>query len=319
MNAHIKWGVLGYARIAKNSVIPAIVQASNSELYAVASRDPEKLRACQQQFGCAKTYLGYEALLDDPEVQAVYIPLPNALHKEWTLKAAQRGKHILCEKPLALTSADCQEMIAACQTHQVTLMEAFMYRYTARIKQMQMLLQSGVLGDLKVVSSTFGICVTDPQSVKWQPELGGGSLYDVGCYAVNFVGLVTGAEPSAVAAEYVLQNNVDSLMAAVLRYDQGVIATVNSWLQAMRTLTSEIIGTTGRLIVPDTFSGQAGALTLITAAGEQQFLVPASERYVLEVEDFAGALLQHRPPLISLEETLRNMRVLDRLRALMPR
>lgn len=319
MKSIIKWGVLGYARIARNAVIPALIQASNAEFHAIGSRDPDKLQECQRQFGPVKTYPGYEALLDDPDIQAVYIPLPNSMHKEWVIKAAQRGKHILCEKPLALTSADCLEMIASCRAHRVTLMEAFMYRYSARIKQTREILQSGVLGDIKHISSAFGIFVSDEQSIKWKSELGGGSIYDVGCYAVNFAGMVTNAEPVAVSAEFVMRNNVDSAMSAVLRYENGVMATVASWFQAMRTIESEVVGANGRLFVPDTFSGNAGVLTLTTDEGEKQYPVPASERYVLEVEEFSNALLNHREPMLNLEETARNMRVIDNIRALMPR
>lgn len=317
MNSCIRWGVLGYARIAREQVIPAMVKAANAEFQAIASRDPEKLAACRQQFGSVKAYRGYEELLDDPEIQAVYIPLPNSLHKEWTIKAAQRGKHILCEKPLGLTGEDCLEMMAACRTHGVMLMEAFMYRYTARIKQVQEILNSGVLGEIKFVSSTFGISLPDKPSIKWDPVLGGGSLYDVGCYPVNFVGMVLHADPIAISAQFVMRNNVDSQTSAVLRYENGTIAVINSWFQAARTVGSEITGSRGRLIVPDTFMGNAGALTLCTDEGEKQYPVPASERYVLEVEDFSDALLNKRKPLLDLEETVRNMRVVDKIRALM--
>lgn len=319
MSQRIKWGVLGYARIARQSVIPAIMQAANAEFHAIASRDPEKLEVCRRQFKDVKIYLGYDGLLEDPEVQAVYIPLPNSLHKEWTIKAARRGKHILCEKPLALTGEDCREMFEACREHGVTLMEAFMYRYTARTKKVQEILQSGVLGEIKFISSTFGFFLGDEQSIKWEPGLGGGSMYDVGCYPVNFVGMVTGAEPIGVSAEFVIKNGVDSMASAVLRYENGTMAVISSWFHAVRSAGSEIIGTKGRLIIPDTFFGNAGTLTLITGEGEIQYPVPASERYVLEVEDFSDALLHHRTPMLDLAETMRNVRVIERIYTLMPR
>ena len=150
MNSKVKWGVLGYARIAKLSGIPAILKASNSEFYAIASRDKEKLRQCQEEFGCEKTYLSYDELLDDPEVEAVYIPLPNSLHKEWTIKAAEKGKHVLCEKPIALNSKEALEMVAACKANNVNFMEGYMYRYTDRIKKVQEIINSDVIGDIKI-------------------------------------------------------------------------------------------------------------------------------------------------------------------------
>ncbi|MBI9050223.1 MAG: Gfo/Idh/MocA family oxidoreductase [Anaerolineaceae bacterium] len=315
MNSRIKWGVLGFARIARNSVIPAILQANNAAFHAIASRDAEKLQACQAQFGPQKTYRSYDALLDDANIQAVYIPLPNSLHKEWVIKAALKGKHILCEKPLALSAADAQEMIDVCQLQGVTLMEAFMYRYTARTKQVQEIVQSGELGEIKSINSTFGILLTNEQSIKWQPELGGGSLYDVGSYPVNFVGMLAQADPVSVSAEFVMQNKVDSMAIALLRYQNGLIATVNSWFTAARTVESAIMGTKGKLIVPDTFSGNEGKLTLITTDRERKITVPASDRYLLEVQDFSDALLQKRPPLFSLQESLRNMRAIDQILA----
>ncbi|HZP61077.1 MAG TPA: Gfo/Idh/MocA family oxidoreductase, partial [Opitutaceae bacterium] len=215
----LRWGVLGYARIARESVIPAIRQAGNSEFHALASRDEAKLNEARLRFpGLARTYLGYEDLLRDPEVDAVYIPLPNALHREWTIKAAEHGKHVLCEKPLALSAAECREMIDACAAHRVVLMEAFMYRYTDRTRQVIGVLRSGALGEIKYLSSTFRFPLGNPASIKWKPELGGGSLYDVGCYPVNFAGLVADeiaraavgtVRPESVVAESVPLGGVD--------------------------------------------------------------------------------------------------------------
>jgi D-xylose 1-dehydrogenase (NADP+, D-xylono-1,5-lactone-forming) len=211
----IKWGVLGYARIARGSVIPAIQRSSNAEFYAVASRDKAKLKECFESCSVPKSYESYDELLNDPDVEAVYVPLPNALHKEWTIKAAQKGKHVLCEKPIALTAQECDEMIRVCKEHKVKLMEAFMYRYTHRIKKVQEVIASGVLGDIKYINSCFRFLLANPASIKLKPELGGGSLYDVGCYPVNFISMVTQDEPESVAAECTrieipLGNNCDT-------------------------------------------------------------------------------------------------------------
>ena len=178
----IRWGVLGYARIARVEIIPAILRAENSEFHALASRDGQKLVAARAQFpGVAKTFHGYEGLLRDPDVDAVYVPLPNALHREWTIRAAEHGKHVLVEKPAALNAAECREMIAACAANGVRLMEAFMYRYTARTRAVLAVIRSGVLGEIKQVDATFRFLLANPASIKLRPELGGGALYDVGC------------------------------------------------------------------------------------------------------------------------------------------
>src|SRR5689334_5013489 len=150
----IRWGVLGYARIARENVIPAIQRSFNSEFHAIASREESKLAECRAQFNVPNSHRSYAELLRDPEVDAVYIPLPNALHCEWTIKAAENGKHVLCEKPIALNAAECRKMMAACSANNVRLMEAFMYRYTDRTREVLSVLRSGALGEIKFVSST---------------------------------------------------------------------------------------------------------------------------------------------------------------------
>ncbi len=324
-NRKIRWGVLGYARIARESVIPAIVQAANSELHALASRDEAKLAEGRARFpGLVKTYRGYEELLRDPAIDAVYIPLPNSLHREWTVKAAEHGKHILCEKPLALNAAECREMTAACAAHNVVLMEAFMYRYTDRTRQVLGVLRSGVLGEIKCLSSTFRFPLTNAASIKWKPELGGGSLYDVGCYPVNFIGLVVDEIaraapgtvcPESVSAECVRTGGVDLIFSAAMKYSSGIVAALGSGFNAHRRVFSEIVGTKGVLEIPETFFGQAGALALTTGDECREIPVAASDRYLLEVEDFAGAVLGSRPPQLGLAETLRNTGVIERLLA----
>ncbi len=313
MEKKIKWGVLGYARIARLSVIPAIVKAKNSEFYAIASRDEEKLQACRKEFVCPKAYTSYEALLDDPEVDAVYIPLPNHLHKEWTLKAAQKGKHVLCEKPIALNQQECIEMVEACEKHQVKFMEAFMYRYTARTRKVRELLDSGIIGEVRHVNSTFRFLLNREGDVRLKPEMGGGSLFDVGCYAINFTGMVTGRSPVSMSGECITREGVDIGFSAVLKYDNDLIATVNSGFDTHLLQYSIIAGTKGIMHVPDTFSDTAGKITVVTAEGSQDVAVEASERYVLEVEDFADAVLKDRKPLFGLEETVRNIGIIEEL------
>jgi len=324
-NRKIRWGVLGCARIARENVIPAILRSANSELYAVASREASKLADCRARFPGAKTCHGYEELLRDPAVDAVYIPLPNALHCEWTLKAAEHGRHVLCEKPLALTAAEGGRMIAACAAHGVLLMEAFMYRYTDRTRQVLEVLRSGALGDLKFIGSTFRFLLSNPASIKLQPALGGGALYDVGCYAVNFTGLVVDeilrsqsrpaadSLPEAVSTQWERAGGVDLQVSALLKYPGGLIAALHAGFNAQKRVFAEIIGTRGALEIPDTFFNDAGALTLTTGDIRREIPVAASDRYRLEVEDFADAILHHRAPHLAPAETRRNLEVMDRI------
>jgi predicted dehydrogenase len=320
----IRWGVLGYARIAREAVIPAIQRAANAQLQALASRDPAKLAEARTRFGVPHTYPGYAELLRDPDVDAVYIPLPNSLHREWTIQAAEHGKHVLCEKPLALTAAEGREMMAACAAHGVTLMEAFMYRYTDRTRQVREVLRRGLLGEIKFVSATFRFLLANPASIKLRPELGGGALYDVGCYPVNFIGLVADgpdpaaagtARPMTVTVECLRHGGVDTSFSALLRFPSGPTAALHCGFDAHLRTFAEITGTKGVLEVPDTFLDNPGALTLITGGDRREIPVAASERYRLEVEDFADALLHRRAPQFGLAETLRNLEVTDRLLA----
>jgi xylose dehydrogenase (NAD/NADP) len=317
MTGKVKWGVLGYARIAKNAAMPAILASENSELWAVASGDAAKRQECNELFNCPRVYERYEEVLADPEVQAVYIPLPNSLHKEWAIRAMESGKHVLCEKPMALTAEECEEMVGAADKHGVLLMEAFMYRYTDRTKQVQAALASGEIGDVRYVQSTFRFFLDREGTIKMRPELGGGSLYDVGVYPINFVGMVTNELPASCAVETAMQNGVDVLMSAVLRYPSGIVATINSGFNAFSQMNSEIVGTKGRIEVTDTFAGSPGAIRIVTASGSRDIPVEESDRYTLEVTDFADAILQGRQPLLGLPESLRNMRVIDMLLARM--
>lgn len=309
----IKWGVLGYARIAKNSVIPAIVSSENSVLHAVATASEEKQEECRELFQCPKLYSQYEELLDDPDIQAVYVPLPNSLHKEWAIKAMKKGKHVLCEKPIALNADECKEMLQAADQNGVLLMEAFMYRYTDRTRKVKDIVDRGEIGEIRYIQSTFRFLLDRPNTIKVKPELGGGSLYDVGSYPVNFVGLFMNELPESVVTECVMDNGVDVLFSALLKYPNGVIASISSGFNAFNQMNSEIIGTKGRIEVPDTFLGTAGSIRVTTTEGVREIPTEESDRYLFEVTDFADAILNNRKPLMGLEETHRNMQVIDLL------
>jgi predicted dehydrogenase len=311
MNQAIQWGVLGAARIARLQVIPAIVRCPNARLHAVASRDPAKLAEFQALFGSFKTHDSYEALLEDPAVDAIYIPLPNSMHREWAIRAMRCGKHVLCEKPLALNSQEAAEMIQVAQECKLLLMEAFMYRYTDRMSQINRVLGSGVLGQIRSVNSTFRFLLDRENTIKENPELGGGALYDVGCYPLNLIGLVAGAEPVSVAVECDKSHGVDINLSALLRYESGLIASLHCGFNAFGRMHSEIIGTDGTLLAPDTFLDDAGQLALHTRQGCALIPVAESDRYGEEIRDFSAAILENRSPMLSLEESLRNMRILD--------
>ena len=182
----VKWGVLGTANIAKGCTIPGMKMASNCELYAIAGRNEAKVQSYQEEFGFAKAYVGYEKLLEDPDVQAVYIPLPNNLHKEWVIKALKAGKHVLCEKPLALNSDEVKEMFAVAKENNVLLMEAYAYLHSPYIASLKADIQSGLIGDVDYIQTSF-ITQGYLDDIRIYKELGGGAVYDLGCYCTTMI------------------------------------------------------------------------------------------------------------------------------------
>jgi predicted dehydrogenase len=313
MTHPIRWGILGCARIARMQVIPAIQRCPNARLQAVASRDAGKLNEFLGLFGAFAAHATYAALLDDPLVDAIYLPLPNSLHCEWAIKAMRKGKHVLCEKPLALNASQAQEMASVARECGVLLMEAFMYRYTDRTRKVRAVLDSGVLGDIRSVNSTFRFFLDRQNTIKEDLALGGGALYDVGCYPLNLIGMVCKDEPVSVAVACEKAHGVDTNLSAILRYPSGLVASLHCGFNAFGRMHSEIVGTQGLLLIPDTFLDDAGHIQLSTSKGSELIDVAASDRYALEISDFSAALLEHRAPALGIDESLRNMRTLERL------
>lgn len=311
MSDVINWGVLGYARIAKNSVIPAINRAENARVYAVASRNKAELPTGEWD----QSYDDYATLLADDDIQAVYIPLPNSLHKEWVIRALQAGKHVLCEKPLGLTAAEAQEMQLIAVKHNRLLMEAFMYQYTDRVRVVKEAVESGELGDIRHINVSFRFLLDRPNTIKMQPALGGGSLYDVGCYPVNFIGMITGRLPVQCKALCETDQGVDTNLSALLQYDDGLIANIHCGFNAFGRNYAEIIGTKGMLCIDKPFLDDAGKVYLHTSEGVRELPVSESDRYQAEIRNFSSAILNEPSRVIPLEETVRNMQVLDMIRA----
>jgi predicted dehydrogenase len=305
---------MGLARIAKNEVIPAILKSSNASLEAIATLDTVKIDDCKKAFNPKSIHTSYEALLDNSNVDAVYIPLPNSLHKEWAIRAMQKGKHVLCEKPLGLNANECMELIDASKEYNRICMEAFMYRYTDRIKKVTGLINSNVIGDIVQIHSTFRFLLARSNDIRLLPELGGGSLYDVGCYPVNFLGMIMKNIPESVKTQYISENGVDIQLTGVLKYRNGVIATVNCGFNAFKEMHTRITGTKGVLEIPDTFDETKGSISVITETGIHEVVVNESDRYLLEIENFSNAVLGKPSWLLPLEESLQNARVIDMLR-----
>ncbi|MBS6952206.1 MAG: Gfo/Idh/MocA family oxidoreductase [Enterocloster asparagiformis] len=312
MDRKVRWGILGYAGIARNHVIPAMAKAENAELSAIASRSRDKLKEAVAQFGFRKVYESYDRLLEDPEIDAVYIPLPNALHKEWAVKAARHGKHVLCEKPLALTEADCRELEAVFKENHVKLMEAFMYRFLPGIRALKEALEQGAVGEIRHIYSTHRFYLQNNGDVRVNQELGGGCLRDVGCYPVNLIGWLTDDYPQCVSAEKTMFQGVEHALAASLKYKNGVTANISCGFDGCSSMVTEINGTKGSILVRDTFIDTTKPILLTSADGRtEEILVEDSDCYMLEVEEFSDAVLKNREPALGLEETIRNCRLIE--------
>jgi predicted dehydrogenase len=311
----LRLGVLGAANIARKIVIPAILRAEGVELVAIGSSSErgatfvaeaglEGVRACT-----------YEELLAADDVDAVYIPLPNHLHAPWSKRAADAGKHVLCEKPAARTRAEAADAVDYCTERGVVWMEAFMYRFHPQWRVVFDRL--GEIGELRHVHATFTFTVSSPQNVRRQADLGGGSLYDVGYYCVNAARWLFGAEPVAVtASQHLGPEGVDEEFAGLLDFGDGRTASiVSSFTQPYRHEV-EALGTTGRIRVPRAFVNGLDPVPVEVqdASGAWERVEAAGDEYRLEVEDFAACVAEGRPPaVVSHADTLANMAAVDAL------
>lgn len=313
----INWGVLGTAGIARGQTIPGMLQAENCNLYAVAGRSKEKAQAFQKEFGFEKAYDSYDVLLSDPQVEAVYIPLPNELHYEWTMKAMQAGKHVLCEKPLAPTPEQVERLYAAAEEYGVVLMEAFAYLHSPYIQALKEDLANGVIGDVLYLESTFITSDYNIQNIRMRKETFGGSVYDLGCYCTTMALWLLGQEPEKVQAIAEFSDRgIDTLTTTILTFPNGVKAQLTSGMilatdKDYRIDRLQIHGTKGS-IRSDVRFNQEGQLqyTVWTEAGETVKTVFAPQNYRLEVEQLGRCIQNGEKIHVSKEFSLANSRLL---------
>ncbi|MEH7095756.1 Gfo/Idh/MocA family protein [Neobacillus vireti] len=318
MKEKLRWGVLGCANIAIHSVIPAIKNSESSVVLAIASRSLEKARSTAAELGIERSYGSYDALLQDPDIDAVYIPLPNHLHKEWTIKAAKAGKHVLCEKPLALNQEEASEMVTACKEAGVKLGEAFMYRYHPRYERIKEILNSGEIGTIRGLHGSFTFNnAEDKDNVRYRAEWGGGSIYDVGCYPISAARLLLEQEPEAVTVQAFFSpehDNVDMMVTGLIEFPNqlGVTFMCGMWANFQNTL--QIVGTKGKIDVSNAFivnSNLGGSFT-VTVDGETR-TEPVEEfnQYTLQVDEFAESILAGTSLRFPSEDSIKNMKVID--------
>ncbi|MCB9118365.1 MAG: Gfo/Idh/MocA family oxidoreductase [Caldilinea sp.] len=317
MPTTIRWGILSTANIARAAVIPAIQAAANNEVIAVASRDAGRAADFAGKLGIPRAYGSYEALLDDDAIDAVYIALPNSLHFAWTVNAAAAGKHILCEKPLALDAAQCIEMGDAAEEGGVLLMEAFMYRFHPQITAALDLVHEGAIGELHHMHAAFTFRVTDPANIRLQADLGGGSLMDVGCYCINALRTFAGREPVEVQATAAWHaNGVDERMAGLLSFDDGLTGQFDAALDLARRETFLAAGTEATLDLPRAYLPGAGDTTVRirkSYADVSEQTIAGCDEYQLMVEHFADCVRTGQPPRYGPAEAACNMTVIEAL------
>ncbi|WP_055106197.1 Gfo/Idh/MocA family protein [Paenibacillus ihumii] len=319
MDKKLRFGILGCAGIAINEVMPAIQKSEYGLLAAVASRSLEKSRAVAEQFGIATAYGSYEELIDDAAIDAVYIPLPNHLHKEWAIRAMEAGKHVLCEKPMALNSAEAEEMAAAAKRTGVVLAEAFMYRHHPRWHRIKEIIESGELGQLRVIRGAFTFNnAEDLDNIRVQPEWGGGSLYDVGCYPISAARFILGQEPEAITvhAQFSQKHHgVDMMAAGVMEFADGLALTFDCGMWAEPRQLLEIVGSEGRIDIPHAFTvgDDEDASYTVTIRGESRVegREDKADPYVMEVDDLAKAVFGMQPQRFSPEDAIQGMRILE--------
>lgn len=319
MADRIRWGILSTANIATKRFIPGVATARNGAVVAIASRDAQRARDAATTLGIARAHGSYEALLADPEVDAIYNPLPNSMHAEWTLKAAEAGKPILCEKPLAVDAAEAALMVGGCKARGVPLMEAFMYRFHPQHARVRELIEAGTIGEVRAVRAAFTFLLDpfNPANVRLQGSLSGGALMDVGCYAVNAARMLFGEEPVGASATYDYREEfgVEVTLAGVLEFSDRRMATIDCGFQAAGPGWYMVAGTKGRIEVPVAFVTGEDATTVIVqdAEGRREERIPGVNQYTLEAEEFADALIEGRPFRIPAEDGVANMRAIDAL------
>ena len=317
LSKKLRWGVLSTANIGRAAVNPAIQASHNGELLAVASRAAHKAHEFAKEHGIPKHFGGYMALLEDTDIDAVYIPLPNSMHREWTIKAAEKGKHILCEKPLGLNAAECEDMLAAARANNVRLMEAFMYRFHPQTEKVLELVRSGALGELRLVHSSFSFRLPQAYNIRLDAELGGGALMDVGCYCLNISRTVVGSEPvEAWAFAHRAESGVDDELTSMLRFENGVMAQFDCAFTMTRRQEYEVVGTDASLKVPVAFVPGTEDTVLYERRGRNEAVrhsIPGTDEYRLMVEHFTDCVLHNRPLRYPAEDAIANMHAIDAL------
>lgn len=317
MSKKVKWGVVGCSSFAISHVLPGIEQANLTEITAISSRTLPKAQEAAAKLSIPRAYGSYEELLADPDIEAVYIPLPNGFHAEWSIKAMRAGKHVLSEKPLTVNAEEARQVQAVRDETGLFCLEAFASRFNPVMEKAVDIVRSGVLGDLRFMHtvSTYYMHPQDPANVRLQADIGGGALYDMGCYAINAERMLSGREPQSVWAtmEWSDRFNVDMAGTAMLDFGDGLLGTIQWGFNAPHGGPVSIIGTEGKLTGPYGWGSPKGEPDLLlTVKGEtEKITVERVNGYVCEFQDLSEAIRELHEPRYAWEPLDANMKVID--------
>lgn len=316
----IRWGVLSTSHFSTNIVIPAMQSGVYCSVEAIASRQIATARQVADNLKIPKAYGAYEELLADPAIEAVYIPLPNHLHIPWSIKALQAGKHVLCEKPIALTAAQANELLMAAKKYPgLKVMEAFMYRHHPQWKKAQELVEMGKIGELRTVNSFFSYYNANPEDIRNQAEAGGGGLMDIGCYSISLSRFIYNQEPQRAigAMEFDPQLTIDRLASVILEFAHGT-ATFTCSTQLTPYQRVQILGSQGRIEIEVPFNpipNQPTYLQHERNGASERITIPPCNQYTIQADLFSQAIIENLLVPTPLEDAVANMRTLDAIRA----
>jgi predicted dehydrogenase len=311
----VRYGVLSTAQIARNMHIPAARKATNTEIVVISSREKDRAQKWADELGIPRAYGSYDEVLADPEVDAIINPLPNSMHCEWTIKAAEAGKHILCEKPLAVTVAEARRMIDAAKANNVLLMEGFTHQFNPAMEFIRHTIDSGAIGEVKFVRSELTYTLQDwDTDARVKRELAGGSLYDAGCYCVNTVRAVMGAEPISVQAfERVRETHqVDSNFAGLLKFPGDRLGYIATGMESPFRFTCEVIASKGSLATANLFAGDR--VSVVVGGEKEVRSFNAIDRFQVQIEHFSECVLTSQLPKLPPEDGMHNVAVLVALK-----
>ena len=313
----LRWGLLSTARINR-ALLPPLRSSARNELTAVASRDLDRAQAYANERNIPRVFGSYEAMLADPDVDVIYNPLPNSMHTEWTIKAAQAGKHVLCEKPLANTVEEVDEITEAAKKAGVVVMEAFMYRHHPQTLKVKELVDEGAIGKLQLIrgSFTFKMPADRENDVRLNASLGGGSIWDVGCYPISYARLIADAEPIEVFGWQITGANssVDESFFGQMRFPNNVYAQFDCGFRTPQRTNMELVGDQGNIIVKLPFTPKLNEEIIVTDDDEKRIItIPGEDLYLGEVENMADAILEGTAIRMSLTDSRNDVATIQAL------